>query len=156
MAEATGTISLTQARAEELEALLALRIAAMRDSLERLGRFDPERARSRFRDSFDPAHTRHVVVGNVRVGFLVLKPEDGSLLLDHLYIHPDHQGRGLGSAILAIVFAEADAARLDLRVGALRGSDSNRFYSRHGFTQVGEGDWDIYYARPFVPSERGA
>ena len=33
----------------DFEDLLALRIAAMRESLERLGRFDPERARSRLR-----------------------------------------------------------------------------------------------------------
>ena len=36
----------------DFEDLLALRIAAMRESLERLGRFDPERARSRLQATF--------------------------------------------------------------------------------------------------------
>ena len=41
----------------DFEALLAIRIEAMRDSLERLGRFDPERARARLRSTFRPEHT---------------------------------------------------------------------------------------------------
>jgi len=32
-------------------------------------------------------------------------------------------------------------------LSALRGSDSNRFYRRHGFVQTGEGEWDIDYLR---------
>ena len=33
-------------------------------------------------------------------------------------------------------------------MGALRGSDSNRFYQRHGFVQIEESEWDIEYLRP--------
>jgi hypothetical protein len=38
-------IILRTARPEDFEALVALRIEAMRESLERVGRFDPVRAR---------------------------------------------------------------------------------------------------------------
>jgi GNAT superfamily N-acetyltransferase len=69
------------------------------------------------------------------------------LLLDHLYVRPGHQGKGIGAAVLAQVFAEADAAGLQVRVGALRGSESNRFYARHGFVQVEQGEFDNYYVR---------
>ena len=34
------------------------------------------------------------------------------------------------------------------QMGALRGSDSNRFYRRHGFEPVAESEWDIDYLRP--------
>jgi hypothetical protein len=49
--------------------------------------------------------------------------------------------------VLAQVFAEADAAGAALRVGALRGSDSNRFYAKHGFTLVEETEFDNHYLR---------
>jgi hypothetical protein len=49
--------------------------------------------------------------------------------------------------VLAHVFAEADARALSLRVGALRESDSNRFYTRHGFTLVEQGEFDNHYLR---------
>jgi len=69
-------------------------------------------------------------------------------LLDHLYIHPDHQQHGIGAIVLRQIFAQADAASLTIKVGALRDSDANRFYQRHGFVFVSESEWDIYYVRP--------
>src|SRR4051812_7120413 len=95
-------VSFGAVTADDFEELLALRMEAMRDSLERVGRFDPGRARERFRASFAPAFTRHVLAGDVRVGFVAVRPEGTGLLLDHLYIRPNQQRRGIGSAILAM------------------------------------------------------
>ena len=126
---------------------MAIRIAAMRESLERLGRFDPQRARDRFLASFDPAITRHVVADDERVGFIVVRLQDDGLLLDHIYLLPQAQGRGIGTAVLADVLARADASRVPVRVVALRDSDANRFYRRHGFALVEHGEWDEFYQR---------
>ena len=120
----------------------------MRESLERVGRFDPVRARERFLSSFTPENTRHIVRSGSRVGFVVVKQQGEGLLLDHLYIRPSQQGQGIGAAALAQVFAEADASGKPVRVGALKGSDSNRFYARHGFVLVKQGEFDNYYVRP--------
>lgn len=141
-------VTLVQAVEADFEELVALRIAAMRDSLERIGRFDPVRARERFRSSFSALHTRHVIVNELKVGFVVVKPAQDQLLLDHLYIRPGSQGQGIGAAVLTQIFKEADDQSMPLRVGALRGSDSNRFYQRNGFEFLAEEEWDIYYLRP--------
>ncbi len=146
--EQAAPITFAAAQASDFEALVALRIQAMRESLERIGRFDPVRARERFRSGFSPEHTRHIMIGGERVGFVVVKPQGDALLLDHLYVRPGSQGRGIGAAVLAHVFAEADASALQVRVGALRDSDSNRFYARHGFQLVEPGEFDNYYVRP--------
>jgi len=140
-------IVLKPASAADFEALAALRIEAMRESLERIGRFDRERARQRLRSGFSPDHTRHIEVGANRVGFVVVKPQSDAWLLDHLYIHPGFQGYGIGAAVLERVFEEADAGHWPIHVTALRESDSNRFYLRHGFVKVGEDEWDIHYLR---------
>jgi len=131
---------------------VAVRIAAMRESLERLGRFDLRRARDRFLSGFDPASTRHVLADGERVGFVVVRPRDDGLLLDHLYLLPGAQDRGIGAAVLADVLARADASRLPVRVSALRGSDANRFYARHGFELVEEGEFDNHYLRATGPA----
>ena len=141
-------ITFCAADAADAEALVALRILAMRESLERIGRFDPIRSRERFLSAFSPQSTRHILVDGDRAGFLVVKPDGEGLLLDHLYVAPPFQNRGVGASVLATVFAEADALGVQLRVGALRHSDSNRFYQRHGFQLVREDEWDIYYLRP--------
>jgi GNAT superfamily N-acetyltransferase len=139
--------TLEPAVANDAEELVQLRIAAMRESLEGLGRFDPQRARGRFLKSFEPSLTRHIIFDSQKVGFLVVRPVDGHLLLDHLYIHPTRQGKGIGAAVLATVFTEADELGMAVRVGALRESASNRFYLRHGFELVEVDKCDNYYVR---------
>jgi GNAT superfamily N-acetyltransferase len=140
------------------DALADIRVAAMRDSLMRVGRFDPERARQRLRASFWPEDTWAIVLDDVRVGFYTLRREADALRLDHLYILPDYQAMGLGAEVLRRIARRADRDGLPVRLGALRDSDSNRFYQRHGFVRTGEDTWDIYYERmpsPCLPTSGG-
>ncbi|WLG46949.1 GNAT family N-acetyltransferase [Pseudomonas sp. FP1740] len=141
-------VMLVPAHPADLDNLVAIRIEAMRESLERIGRFDPVRARERFINGFDCRNTRHIELAGERVGFIVVKPQLNELLLDHLYVRPNAQGTGVGSAVLEQIFKEADAAALPVRVGALKESASNRFYIRHGFQFVESGEFDNYYVRP--------
>jgi GNAT superfamily N-acetyltransferase len=145
-------LSLSAASDDDFEALLALRMAAMRESLQRLGQFDPQRARERLSRAFEPAHTRHILLAGERVGFVVLLPvpvqQADHLVLDHLYIAPSAQRQGVGSWVMAQVLAEADRLRLAVRVTALKHSDANRFYQRHGFELQHSSTWDLHYLRP--------
>lgn len=141
-------VTLVQAVETDFEELVALRIAGMRESLERIGRFDPVRARERFRANFSAPHTRHVISNGLKVGFVVVIPAQDQLLLEHLYIRPGNQGQGIRAAVLTHIFKEADDQSMPLRVGALRGSDSIRFYLCNGFEFLAEEEWDIYYLRP--------
>jgi GNAT superfamily N-acetyltransferase len=131
----------------DFDELVALRIAAMRASLEHVGRFDPERARERLRKSFYPEHSEFIVIDGQRVGFYTFRPAEDGFHLDHLYVHPSHQSRGVGSHVLHHLISQSDARQLPVHLGALRDSPSNRFYRRHGFTQATEDEWDIYYIR---------
>ncbi len=142
------TVEFLPADIHDAAALATLRVAAMRQSLEHIGRFDPERARDRFLSNYSPEHTCHVEADGVRIGCIVVKPHALGLLLEHLYIHPDYQNRGLGSAVLVKVLAFADAADQALRAGVLRESAANRFYLRHDFLLMEETEWDLHYARP--------
>ena len=144
-------ITFSAVTAEDFDELAALRIAAMCESLERVGRFDPARARERLRHSFHPEHTAFIVLDGQRIGFYTFRPVDDGFSLDHLYIHPDCQSRGAGSHVLRHLLSQSDAMQLPVRLGALRDSASNRFYQRHGFVQTAEDEWDIYYLR--VPQE---
>ncbi|WP_028671934.1 GNAT family N-acetyltransferase [Saccharospirillum impatiens] len=129
----------------EKEALAELRIAAMQPSLEAVGRYDPDRASSRFLDNFRRELTRKIEVNGGLAGFYVVKENTDHLYLEHMYIHPELQGNGLGSLILKGIIVEAQERGLPLRLGALRGSRSNQFYQSHGFVQTHEEEWDIYH-----------
>ena len=142
---ASEVISLRQASIEDAEELASLRVDAMRESLENVGRFDPVRARTRFVSSYKPEHTRHVFLGQRKVGVVVMRPEGTSFVLDHLYVHPSEHGKGIGSTVLGLLKAEAAAASMPVHVGALKNSRSNAFYLRHGFKPVAQAEWDNYY-----------
>lgn len=135
----------------DAETLVRMRILAMRESLERIGRFDPQRARDRFISSFEPSECKFILIDGVSVGFLVVRLIESHLALDHLYVVPEHQRKGIGSAVLGSVLKNADAQSLAVKLGALRDSDSNRFYERHGFAKTAETEWDIYYVRTPIP-----
>ncbi|EEF62532.1 GNAT family N-acetyltransferase [Pedosphaera parvula] len=132
---------------EDFDELADLRIVAMRESLERIGRFDPDRARQRLRNSFYPEHTRFILLNAQRIGFYTFRPAGDGFHLDHVYIHPHHQSRGIGSYVMHHVLSQSDALKLSVHLCALRDSPSNRFYQRHGFVKTSEDEWDIYYVR---------
>lgn len=147
MSKRVLSISFASAVESDFDRLADLRVAAMRESLERVGRFDPDRARERLRSTFSPGHTRIILFEENTVGFYAALPSSEGLHLDHLYIHPDFQGRGIGGLALRKIFEEADRD-VPILVGALKESASNRFYQRYGFEKTGENEWDIYYVRP--------
>ncbi len=140
---------LVPVKVADFDAMVALRIEALRESLERLGRYDPSRARARLADGFAPQYMHHIEVDGHRIGFFTLRPDDGaqplSLRLNHLYIRPDAQGCGTGEWVLHWVKRQAIAQDRDITLSALKLSDANRFYLRHGFVAVGESAFDIEY-----------
>lgn len=139
------TLHTPPAAAADFDALADLRLAAMRPSLEALGRFDPQRSRERLRAGFEPALTRHIEVDGQRVGFYILDDRQNTWRLTHFYLHPDYSGHGIGSKVLRELCARARTLRASIELGALKGSRSNDFYLAHGFQAVGESEWDVEY-----------
>ncbi|MBE1205527.1 GNAT family N-acetyltransferase [Aminobacter carboxidus] len=146
-AGSTAAFSFEPAKASDFERLFDIRLLAMRDSLERIGRFDPERARRRFGDGFRPEHTRLILGGGQLIGCVAFGPHDGAILLEHFYLVPKAQGHGIGAAVLRQLLDEADAAGLAVRLDVLRGSDAKRLYDRHGFVETRSDELDIYMER---------
>ena len=131
-------------------ALAELRASAMKPGLQKIGRFDEERVRSRFLDSFVPADTKKILVNEILCGFFVVKHNPGHLYLDHLYVDPDYQNRGIGGVVLEHVVRLSEQLKLPVRLGALKQSRANEFYRKHGFVRTHEDAYDIYYERSAV------
>ncbi|MCY7315150.1 MAG: GNAT family N-acetyltransferase [Rubrivivax sp.] len=140
-------VALLPVAAADFEALLALRVRAMQPSLQALGRFDPERARERFAATFAPEHMQHIGVAGQRIGCVALRAKPAALRLDHLYIEPAHQNRGIGGLVMDWACAMADLRQQPLELLALQGSDANRFYQRYGLVERSRSDFDIEYQR---------
>ena len=81
---------------------------------------------------------RVVEVDGAVVGFVVLVPADGHLLLENIAVHPDSQGRGTGSELLRLAEEEAAARGLpEVRLYTHRlMADNLARYRRRGYVET--------------------
>lgn len=63
-----------------------------------------------------------------------------------LYLASEHQGAGLGTAVLARLLAD-DGDPRPFRLNVLQGSPARRLYERHGFTLEREDEVDVWMVR---------
>ena len=84
----------------DFEPLLALRIDVMREHLERVFRYKPERARRIFREHFDEPGLRLILVDDERAGCVGFRISEGEIKIDSFYLDRRYQNRGLGAIIL--------------------------------------------------------
>jgi len=143
-------IAFQPARFEDFDRLIELRLRVMREHLERVLRFDPVRARERFRSGFVPEEMRLFEVEGGFAGCVTLKPDAQGFELMHFYVEPAFQNRGVGGRVLRLLCAEADALDRPIHLGVLKGSPAVSFYERHGFQQIHEDAWDFFLRRPVL------
>ncbi|WP_020140352.1 GNAT family N-acetyltransferase [Streptomyces sp. 351MFTsu5.1] len=143
----THTWTLRPATPDDVEPIAELRAVVLRPDLERLGRFDERRVRQRFRDAFVAAQLSVIESDGRLVGSVALRPAEDGHWLEHFFIDPGLQGRGLGSAVLSALLARTDAAGVTVRLDVLQGSAARRLYERHGFTVESEDAVDVFMVR---------
>jgi GNAT superfamily N-acetyltransferase len=126
-----------------------LRAEVMRPDLERLERYDPTRVRQRFLDAFVPAHTRVIQVDGADIGLVAVRPEEDAIWVEHFYLAPFQQGRGIGAEVLVQIMSEGSAER-PFRLNVLQGSSARRLYERHGFVSESEDAIDVFLTAPMT------
>ena len=134
--------------AVELDAhwIAELRAVALRADLERLGRFDPIRVRQRFLSAFEPALTKVVLVDGREAGSIAVRPDAGSLWIEHFYVAAELQGRGVGSRVLRQLLADR-GSQPTFRLNVLQGSRARALYERNGFVVESEDPVDVFMVR---------
>jgi GNAT superfamily N-acetyltransferase len=138
--------TLRPAVASDAHWIAELRAVVLRPDLERLGRFDPVGVRERLLSAFDPAITQVVLVGGQEAGSIAVRPDAGSLWIEHFYLRGDCQGRGIGSLVLQRQLSVSQGGR-PFRLNVLRGSRAQVLYGRHGFTVESQDAVDVFMVR---------
>jgi len=72
--------------------------------------------------------------GGTEVGYLDLADEDDHLLIGNIIIHPSHQRRGLGTAVLLELLDKLDNKPARLQV--FRDNPARSLYERLGFRVI--------------------
>ncbi len=140
-------IELQGAKAEDLDQLVKIRIAAMRESLEKIGRFDAARARARLTEDFQTKNTKCFIYKTNIIGFIISKQENEEIVINHLYVLPEFQNRGIGKFVLDKIIKQGKDERRNIRLMTLKKSRANNFYLKNGFKYLSSIEFDNIYLK---------
>ena len=80
---------------------------------------------------------RVLLAAGAPVGRCLVAQEPDHLVLVDLLVHPDHRGRGIGTAALRRVQARARNARVRVELSVVPGNPAQQLYEREGFRPSG-------------------
>jgi GNAT superfamily N-acetyltransferase len=132
--------ALRQALAADARFLYALNRQTMRDYVCRTwGGWNEKFQAKYFAEQFDAAANQLIVVDDQPIGVLSVMREPGRFFIRALEILPAWQGRGIGTAIVVALLAEARDRGLPLELQVLKvNAGAHRLYERLGFQPTGE------------------
>jgi ribosomal protein S18 acetylase RimI-like enzyme len=135
----TIAFELRHASDGDREWLYALHCATMRDVVERTWGWDEAWQRAHFDSRFAPAAISVITVAGRDVGVLSLQARPAELYVAALEVAPEMQGRGLGTAVMRRVLADAASRGLPVTLQVLKANEgARRLYERLGFQVTGE------------------
>jgi ribosomal protein S18 acetylase RimI-like enzyme len=111
------------------------------------GGWDEERHARHFAASWDQGNIRIIHVGAAPVGMVQTVASDDSIEIGEIQIVPAHQGRGLATAVIGDIIANARAADKDVTLSTgLKNTGAIALYQRLGFTETHRSEAKVYMA----------
>lgn len=134
---------ITASAPDQLDALVRLWEASVRSTHHFVSEEDILSLRPLVRDRYLPGVELYVIRdgGGETVGFVGLSDE----VIEMLFIHPDRQGKGYGSALLDFAVREMKRYKIDVNE---QNEKAFRFYVKKGFRVFGRDEFDPQ-GRPF-------
>ena len=151
-----GTLTFRPARKDDHEFLRTLHHRAYRDVVQRqFGAWNEAEQDRWFERGLADGVYQIVEEDGRAVGAIDVRVERDELLLYEMQVAPEHQNRGIGSAILQAQFARARAHGQSIRLNVLKQNRARALYERNGFRTVSETDIHFTMRLP-APGEPSA
>jgi ribosomal protein S18 acetylase RimI-like enzyme len=135
-------LTLRKAVTDDSEFAYTTKRAAFRRYVEQAwGGWDEAEQRRLHEQRFRVLRFRVVNVAGADVGILATTTEPDCLTVHQIFLLPEHQGRETGRRCMDIVFGEARALGVPVRLRVLKvNTRAFAFYRRLGFKRTGETD----------------
>ena len=147
-------VVLRPATPADSEFCFQLHKAAMGDYVTTIWGWDEQAQRDYHTRKFDPDHWQIITAGGADVGMLNVEYRATEIYLGRIEVHPDHQGRGIGTHLITALLSEADRRGQNLVLDVLMVNHrAYALYQRLGLQEVARhGDNNIKirmrYTRP--------
>lgn len=136
---ASPTYDLRPATDEDFDFLCQLHQLTMRSLVEATWGWNETYLEHQFRSDWNPSQRHIVVVGGRDVGTVTVEEGSAEVFLDFIAIHPDYQGRELGTVIIRDILNAAHQRGLTVGLHVLKANQrAFRLYERLGFYIVEE------------------
>jgi len=122
----------------DIDFLYALHIATMKEYVDRVWGWDDRAQESSFRQNYAPAQIQIITLDGKDVGMLSLEERQEDVFLRVIEIHPEYQGKGIGTALIKKIIAEGAKNRKPVRLQVLKVNPAKGLYDRLGFSTVEE------------------
>jgi ribosomal protein S18 acetylase RimI-like enzyme len=146
-------VELRPATDADSEFCYQLHKAAMGDYITATWGWDEQVQRDFHARGFNPGRWQIITVGGADAGLLDVEYRPGEIYLARIEIHPDHQGRGIGSRLISALAAEARQKDQDLVLDVLTVNHrAQALYQRLGLIEVARhGDDNIKLTMRLAP-----
>ena len=132
-------VGLRAARVSDSEFVFSVKKAAFREYVEQVWGWDDTCQRELHDRRFGSQDVRIIRFGEADVGFFATSHGSNVLKVDQLFVLPEYQGRGIGSACMTGIMGEAEIEHKSVALQVLKVNVRGvEFYRRLGFSVAGE------------------
>ncbi|AFY95446.1 acetyltransferase [Chamaesiphon minutus PCC 6605] len=108
------------------------------------GRWDEDRVRREAVEKSSDPNAQIVLIADIAVGVFVVDRHPTHIQLAQIYLLPEYQRMGIGTALLENLIAEASQSKMPVRLHVMAGLTAKSFYERLGFS-VTEATPEFFY-----------
>ena len=124
--------------AEHYPFALKLYLTTMRPYTEELMAWDEAKQSASFARQWEPKDVTIITFQQETIGWLQVAVTPWEIWLQQMFISPEYQGRGIGTAVLTRLLIDWNSRGVPVKLSVLRNNPARRFYERCGFAVVAE------------------
>jgi ribosomal protein S18 acetylase RimI-like enzyme len=133
-----SSLGYRSATESDIDFLYALRVATMKEYVDKTWGWDDTFQQSIFRKNYVPAKVQILTFDGQDIGMLSVEERDEDIFLKTVEIHPAFQSQGIGTAIISQILADGVKKGKSVRLQVLKVNPAKRLYDRLGFSVIEE------------------
>lgn len=137
-----------KATADDSEFAYQTKKAAFGAYVEQVWGWDEDEQRRLHERRFASQDFQVIQVSGIDVGIMAVVRQADCLKVNQMFILPEYQSRGIGTACMMHIIEDAEASKLPVRLRVLKvNSRAIAFFQRLGFKSIGESDTHVVMER---------
>jgi GNAT superfamily N-acetyltransferase len=97
------------------------------------GAWSESRVQEESREDSSSPNSQVILIGDVAVGVFLVERHSTHIQLEQIYLLPEYQRLGIGTALINSLIAEAEQHKIPIRLRVMAVNPAKRFYEQFGF-----------------------